>query len=273
MDFALISALTMVNLLLWLVFLVRFKRLFSADDIMTKFRDGMENLLKDAERDTALNINVIDEKIRESKAIVAEAERKLAILRHELNSYEKSAALQAQINLTGAAALASEDELPQRGATKRGRGKAALSAASKPALSAASKASSAPASKTASSSKSSSRAARAYKQNELPGEDEAYALTGLFKENAQSSLFDAPQITVTQDGDAYGKIPVLKTRAEDGGRRAAKTAVFASANPIKPKKSFASRVRELSELGKTVEEIASATEHSTTEVQLVLDMS
>lgn len=265
MDFALISALTMVNLLLWLVFLVRFKRLFSADDIMTKFRDGMENLLKDAERDTALNINVIDEKIRESKAIVAEAERKLAILRHELNSYEKSAALQAQINLTGAAALASEDELPQRGATKRGRGKAALSAASK--------ASSAPASKTASSSKSSSRAARAYKQNELPGEDEAYALTGLFKENAQSSLFDAPQITVTQDGDAYGKIPVLKTRAEDGGRRAAKTAVYASANPIKPKKSFASRVRELSELGKTVEEIASATEHSTTEVQLVLDMS
>lgn len=265
MDFALISALTMVNLLLWLVFLVRFKRLFSADDIMTKFRDGMENLLKDAERDTALNINVIDEKIRESKAIVAEAERKLAILRHELNSYEKSAALQAQINLTGAAALASEDELPQRGATKRGRGKAALSAASK--------ASSAPASKTASSSKGSSRAARAYKQNELPGEDEAYALTGLFKENAQSSLFDAPQITVTQDGDAYGKIPVLKTRAEDGGRRAAKTAVYASANPIKPKKSFASRVRELSELGKTVEEIASATEHSTTEVQLVLDMS
>lgn len=265
MDFALISALTMVNLLLWLVFLVRFKRLFSADDIMTRFRDGMENLLKDAERDTALNINVIDEKIRESKAIVAEAERKLAILRHELNSYEKSAALQAQINLTGAAALASEDELPQRGATKRGRGKAALSAASK--------ASSAPASKTASSSKSSSRAARAYKQNELPGEDEAYALTGLFKENAQSSLFDAPQITVTQDGDAYGKIPVLKTRAEDGGRRAAKTAVYASANPIKPKKSFASRVRELSELGKTVEEIASATEHSTTEVQLVLDMS
>ena len=264
MEFVLLSALTLVNLLLWLVFLVRFKKLFSADDIMTKFRDGMENILKDAERGTALSINVIDEKIREAKAIVAEAERKLALLRHELQSFESGAAFQAQLNLQSAAAAIQGQEKP---AAKKGRGKTALSAASKTALSAASKTALtaaktalAAASKTpskASAKSAASKAAAAYKQNELPGEDEAYALTGLFKENAQKSLFDAPQITVNQNGDAYGRIPVVSM----------------SDNPIKPKKSFARRVRELADLGKTVEEIADATGHSTTEVQLVLDTS
>ena len=256
MEFVLLSALTLVNLLLWLVFLVRFKKLFSADDIMTKFRDGMENILKDAERGTALSINVIDEKIREAKAIVAEAERKLALLRHELQSFESGAAFQAQLNLQSAAAALQGQEKP---AAKKGRGKTALSAASKTALTAA-KTALAAASKTpskASAKSAASKAAAAYKQNELPGEDEAYALTGLFKENAQKSLFDAPQITVNQNGDAYGRIPVVSM----------------SDNPIKPKKSFARRVRELADLGKTVEEIADATGHSTTEVQLVLDTS
>lgn len=256
MEFVLLSALTLVNLLLWLVFLVRFKKLFSADDIMTKFRDGMENILKDAERGTALSINVIDEKIREAKAIVAEAERKLALLRHELQSFESGAAFQAQLNLQSAAAAIQGQEKP---AAKKGRGKTALSAASKTSLTAA-KTALAAASKTpskASAKSAASKAAAAYKQNELPGEDEAYALTGLFKENAQKSLFDAPQITVNQNGDAYGRIPVVSM----------------SDNPIKPKKSFARRVRELADLGKTVEEIADATGHSTTEVQLVLDTS
>ena len=233
MEFVLLSALTLVNLLLWLVFLVRFKKLFSADDIMTKFRDGMENLLNDAERGTAMSINVIDEKIRESKAVVAEAERKLAILRHELQSFEKGAVLQSRLD-----AQSAELQAQEKPAAKKGRAKAVPKSAAK-----------------ASPKSASSRAAAAYKQNELPGEDEAYALTGLFKENAQKSLFDAPQITVNQNGDAYGRIPVVSM----------------SENPIKPKKPFKRRVRELADLGKTVEEIATETNHSTTEVQLVLD--
>lgn len=236
MEFVLLSALTLINLLLWLVFLARFKKLFSVDDIMVKFRDGMNNLLKDAERDTALNMNVIDEKIRESKAIVAEAERKLAVLRHELESAEKSSLLQAQINI-------------QNSAAKKSKAKASAKAPSRSTAKSVSKLGGA-------------RAAAAYKQNELPGADEAYALTGLFRENAQNSLFDAPQITVTKDGDAYGKVPIVNVPE-----------VTISEEPIRVKKPFARRVRELAELGKTVEEIASETDHSTTEVQLVLDTS
>ena len=186
-------------------------------------------------------MNVIDEKIREAKAVVAEAERKVALLRHELQSAEKSAVFQAQLNMQSES-LALQVQGQEKAAAKKGRTKAA----SKPAAKASAK---------ASSKSAASRAAAAYKQNELPGEDEAYALTGLFKENAQKSLFDAPQITVNQNGDAYGRIPVVSM----------------SDNPIKPKKPFARRVRELAELGKTVEEIADATNHSTTEVQLVLD--
>ena len=225
----LVSSLTLINLLLWLVFLIRFKKLFSADDIMVKFREGMDGVIREAQRNTLSNINLIDDKIKELKAASAEAERKVAILRHELQSAEKSAALQAQLNLQAVPA-------------KKGRGKAAAKTSSR-------------------SAKGGSRAAAAYKQNELPGEDEAVALASLFNENAQKSLFDAPQITVTKDGDAYGKVPVIKTQ------------VVASDNPIKPKKPFARKVKELAELGKSVEEIASETNHSTTEVQLVLDMA
>lgn len=241
--------LTLINLLLWLVFLVRFKKLFSVDDIMTKFREGMNNLLKDAERDTALNMNVVDEKIRETKAVVAEAERKLAILRHELDSAQKSAAFQAQMNLQSGAASVQGQE---KAAAKKSKAKAPAKAPVRTAPKAAPKS-------------ASSRIAAAYKQNELPGEDEAFALTGLFKENAQKSLFDSPQITVTQDGDAYGQVPIINADTVPD--------IVMSENPIKPKKPFARRVRELAELGKTVEEIADATDHSTTEVQLVLDTS
>ncbi|MBR5097448.1 MAG: hypothetical protein IK094_10130 [Treponema sp.] len=231
MGVFLVSSLTLINLLLWLVFLFRFKKLFSADDIMVKFRDGMDGLIREAQHNTLSNINLIDDKIKELKAASAEAERKVAILRHELQTAEKSAALQAQLNMQSAAAAI---HAAPKASAKKGRAKSS--------------------SKTA---KGGSRAAAAYKQNELPGEDEAVALTGLFKENAQKSLFDAPQITVTRDGDSYGKVPIVSMSDE----------------PIKPKKPFARRVRELADLGKTVEEIASATDHSTTEVQLVLDMA
>mgnify|MGYP002623427611 CR=1 FL=1 len=241
----LLSSLTMINLLLWLVFLVRFKKLFSADDIMTKFRDGMESLLGDAQRNTLSNINLIEEKTKELKAASAEAERKVAILRRELQSAEKSAAFQAQLNLRASSSGQSGEERPSS---------APLGAAKVPAK----KAKGRGAAKT--SPKASSRAAAAYKQNRLPGEDEAYALTGLFQENAEKSLFEEPQITVTKDGDAYGKVPIVKTE------------IVASDNPIEPKKPFARRVREMADLGKSVEEIASETDHSTTEVQLVLDM-
>ncbi len=238
MGVFLVSSLTLINLLLWLVFLIRFKKLFSVDDTMTKFRDGMDSLIKDAQRNTLSNINLIEEKIKELKAASAEAERKVAILRHELESSEKSAVFQARLNMQAESFSLKEPEKP---AAKKGRAKPAFGAKA--------------------SKRGASKIAAAYKQNELPGEDEAVALTGLFKENAQKSLFEEPQITVTKDGDAYGKVPIVKTK------------IVASDNPIKPKKPFARRVRELAELGKSVEEIASETDHSTTEVQLVLDTS
>jgi hypothetical protein len=233
----LVSSLTLINLLLWLVFLFRFKKLFSADDIMVKFREGMDGLIAEAQRNTLANINLIEDKIKDLKAASAEAERKVSILRHELQNSEKSAALQARLNMSYAAAL-SEDA--PKAAAKKGKAKQPAKPAAR---------------------KSISKAASAYKRNELPAEDEAFALTSLFNENAQKSLFEEPQITVTPNGDAYGKVPVIKTQ------------IVASDNPIKPKKPFARRVRELYDLGKTVEEIASATDHSTTEVQLVLDTS
>ncbi len=230
-----VAGLTLINLLLWLVFFLKFKKLFTTDNIIQDFRDKLEDLIKDAQRNTALNINVIDEKIKELRAVSAEAGRKVALLRHELDSTEKSEALQSRIKMQTPASVTVNSAEEK---TRRVRGSKTVSAA-----------------KT-----QGGRIAKKYLQNELPAEDEAVALTGLFRENAQRTLFDSPQITVTKEGDSYGKVPILKNH------------VIVSDNPIKPKKSFARRVRELSDLGQSVEEIAARLERSTTEVQMVLDL-
>lgn len=256
MQLFIVASLIFINLLLWLVMLLRFKNLFSTQNILQEFRGEMESLIKDAQRNTALSINLIDEKIKELKAVSAEAERKVSILRHELESQKSGAALEREIKTKTAVLNDAVSRAGRSGGSAPAKNRRGSSSAAQTAQSA----------KNARNSGSKSTALRAaarYRQEGLPGEDEAVALTGLFAENAQKSLFDpeSPQITVTSSGDSYGKVPILKAD------------VHISDQPLVPKKSFARRVKDMADLGRSVDEIAAATNHSTTEVQLVLDMS
>ena len=231
-----VAALILLNLLLWAVFLLKFKRLFTTEKIMLEFRAGVENLLSEIQRSTVSSVNLIEEKIRTLKEASAEAERKIAIaerrldtLKNERTLFEQGSFLQNQISERGT------DIAEKPRPKKKSVAKAAVERYKK----------SAP-----------------LKEPPLPGEDAVYALTGLFKENAQKSLFEdsGQTVTVTSDGDSYGKIPLLKPE------------IVFSENQIVPKKDFMSRVSDLNALGKTVEEIAAETGRSTTEVNLVLAM-
>ncbi len=224
MQVFLVAALTLINLLLWLVFFVKFKKLFSIDNIMQEFRIGLEQLLQDAQRQTVSCVNLIEEKIREMKSITAQAERRLATLRRDAEISRQALSLQTSI-------------VPESSGEKpRAKRKA-------------------------------SKAAEKYKKNavmeSMPSADESYMLTNLFRENAsQRSLFEegGQAVFVNEEGDSYGKVPIVKPE------------VVVSDSPIVKKKDFARQVKDLNALGKGIEEIAAETSHSITEVQLVLDM-
>lgn len=227
-----VGGLIFINLLLWLVFFIKFKKLFSTDETMKKFQTGMEQLLSDMQRQISVAISLAEEQKKQLKALVAEAERKIAVaekrlgtLQNEKSILEQTALFQNQIASHTAAA------------TEKPKAKRKTPA------------------KTA--------AEKYKKHSSIPiDENAAYALTGLFTENAQNSLFEegGQSVVVNQDGDSYGKIPLVKPE------------IVVSDNPIVPKKDFSKQVRELSELGRSVEDISAQTGRTTTEVELMLAM-
>ena len=226
MQVFLVAALTLINLLLWLVFFVKFKKLFSIDNIMQEFRVGMERLLQDAQRQTVSCVSLIEDKIKEMKSITAQTERRLATFRRDAEISREALSLQSSIS-----PAASEEK---------------------------------PRAKRKSASKT---VAEKYKKNgvleSMPSADESYMLTSLFRENAsQRSLFEegGQSVFVNNEGDSYGKVPIVKPE------------IVVSDSPIVKKKDFARQVKDLNALGKSVEDIAAETSHSITEVQLVLDM-
>ena len=77
--------LCIVNLLLWIVLFIRFNSLFSADDIVKTTREEMNKLVADINRNVDRNITLIDDRIKELKNLMAQADRKVAFVQSELS--------------------------------------------------------------------------------------------------------------------------------------------------------------------------------------------
>lgn len=83
-----VSVLIIFNVAMWLVFLSRFNRFFSTEDIIKKTRDSLNSMLTELNRNADRNITLMDDRIRQIKAVSAEADRHLLILQKELNSLQ-----------------------------------------------------------------------------------------------------------------------------------------------------------------------------------------
>lgn len=70
-----------LNLIFWLVFLNKFKRLFSTDDIILSTKQEIARMLEDVNRVTSRDIDLIDSKIKSLKAAAAEAERHISVVK------------------------------------------------------------------------------------------------------------------------------------------------------------------------------------------------
>ncbi|MCR5606653.1 MAG: hypothetical protein K6F69_07545 [Treponema sp.] len=77
--------LCVVNLLLWIVLFIRFNSLFSADDIVKNTKEEMNKLVADINRNVDRNITLIDDRIKELKLLMAQADKKVAFVQSELS--------------------------------------------------------------------------------------------------------------------------------------------------------------------------------------------
>lgn len=92
-----VVSLTVINILLWFVFLIRFKRLFSTDDIISSTREEMNKMIEDVNRNTERDITLINDRIKELKALIAEGDRQIAIVRTEKEKSEQYAVFSNRI--------------------------------------------------------------------------------------------------------------------------------------------------------------------------------
>ena len=97
-----IIALVLINLGLWIIFLFKFKDLFSTDKIIEKTRYEMEKLVKDINNNAETNINIIDERVRKMKALVREADLKIEQIETRLSLLNKQI---SDINLNNVASV------------------------------------------------------------------------------------------------------------------------------------------------------------------------
>lgn len=82
---------------MWLVFLYKFNSFFSTEKYIKETHDAINSMIRDANNNAGRNIELIEEKIRQVKAVTAEAERRVAMLRNELEMKKNSQDFQLQI--------------------------------------------------------------------------------------------------------------------------------------------------------------------------------
>lgn len=240
--------LIIFNIVMWFVLLAKFNRWFSerfsTDKLVSSVKGQIDQLIKEMNRNTSRDIDLVDRQIQQLKEMIAKADRHLAVVRNELEKQEKNQAFSKKLQTAtekSAQPKASPKEAPQNEPRKE-----------RPSMAA--------------------RATERYLAVASKGE-EAYSVTeeGKKQISQQGDLFDVSEeplapfletntFVVNQEGAAYASVPVLEPK------------ITYAEEPIVPKKDFSTQVRELYDRGNSVEEIATELGRSTTEVQFALDM-
>ncbi len=84
--------LCIFNVVMWIVFLRNFKKLFTTDNIIEETKAEYNKLVQDFNKNTDTNLTILDDRIRTLKALVAEADKKIRLLNEiEKKGYAASA--------------------------------------------------------------------------------------------------------------------------------------------------------------------------------------
>lgn len=80
----LVAGICILNVVLWIAFAVRFRKIFSTDEIVSKTKTEVEKVLRDMQRQTSYNIDLLNGTIDRLRIINAEAEKKIDQLNKKL---------------------------------------------------------------------------------------------------------------------------------------------------------------------------------------------
>lgn len=225
--------LCIFNVVMWIVFLRNFKKLFTTDNIIEETKAEYNKLVQDFNKNTDTNLTILDDRIRTLKALVAEADKKIRLL----NEIEK-----------------------------KGYAASALSAAISGA-----KVSSAHAHKKAADAYTKSKSGRSinpessYGITEKAGSERLEQGT-LFDEPSSDSFSSASpidtrvQVNVNSRGESWAEVPVVVPE------------VYMSEKPVFRKKDKKSEIVSMYDSGMSVEDIAVELKLTDTEVQFALSL-
>lgn len=232
---AFIVGFTIINISLWGVLLIKFKKIFSTDSIIEKSRIAMNKMVADINRNAETDINLSQEATKRMRIMLAEADKTMENfrqatdrLRDMIAEADKISKLQMQNG-------------PVVNLNLKGNGTAQEKIASANNL---------------------SNYNNVYEEEQIDP-NAAYELNidgnlGNYGKNKPQILRDETKIT--SQGAAYKEVPVINSK------------FYNDYSNVSTKVPLSEKVRKLFNQGLEVQEIATTLSCSITEVQLIIDM-
>lgn len=246
----LIILLCVFNLVMWLLAIVRFRKIFSTDDIIEKARHELNNMMMEINRNAERNISLIEDRIQKLKEVTEETDRHIEILRGELKSVENTKVFQSRL-------LGGVEPKPAAPVAKKTRTSAKKVAA-----------------KVEESNELFDEKNLVALQEKTPSEPKPRGPLAMYQREQSISKKPAERDSFSQEIDEIVKKSSFQVENQES--RAKKNSsgpeIVVAENLIKPKKSKKDQVRDLAATGMTVDEIAQQLKTTTTEVEFILEM-
>ncbi|MCR4734765.1 MAG: hypothetical protein K5829_07180 [Treponema sp.] len=235
-----VLSFTIVNISLWVILLIRFKKLFSTDSIIERTRAQMNQMVSDIDKATDRNMFLVKESEKRLKEELAEADKKMELFREATDRLRDMIAEADRINKISNKSQSLYQDFNKTSFAAGLNSKKAVSSYLK-------------------------EKNRPISSNIDP--DSSYELNSqgeLFSSSQESSILKN-ETNVTQDGAAFREVPLIITKVLD------ETSSEPENNSLSSK-SLSEQVKILFEQGYKAEEIAAQLSCSITEVQFIIDM-
>ncbi len=262
-------AVILFNLIMWIIMSFRFNKFFSTDKFIEESREQVNDMITSINRNASRNIEVLNDKISQLKAISAEAERNIQLLKNELVKSEKSKFFQQELDSYAIPKTSSSsfDEIKNQQNSVRGN-----KSNSKKNMSLLEEFAQADIIEDKKSAKKTGKIQRSAANSKAK-------LTNLYEKNknlGQKELFSSQNLEETEKFNAEMDL-VKKMQEADKALSVAQEQkkkipqFYVSNNPVKVKKDFNELVKDLNDLGFSAEEIANKTSRSMQEIKLALE--
>ena len=231
-----VSLIFFLNFIAWAIFLTHFNKVSSSEKITEKIRDSLDALVRDLNNNAERDIELVEDKIKELRAVAAEADRRLTILKAELERTEQAALFAKNIEQVSRSVRQvpqiTEEEQPR----KKTRSKT----------------------KTLSHTRSTASLTPADRYRSEQSQGNLFFSKEGVGPDEQRALFTS---TSEQSEAVVQKIPVINPPE------------YLADIPVEPKKDFNKQVLQLYKEGYSAQEIASQLKTSVQEVRLVLEFA